>query len=182
MVQDDRGWQRDLAWRRGFDPTGPGRSTVFPRLRPNGAATRRRSATRFRAIDLQSCGQLQSNGTRRRCVDAALLRLVEAAVQPRPNGAVPLRQRGSVSANQVRGAASLSMLWLGAAASTGWCRSLELAQSKKASPVKPTIFPASLPRPGAVVIGWCRSLELAQSKKATFRIPWVSTPDLEVSQ
>ncbi len=63
MVRDDRGWQRGLACRRSFDPTGPGQSTVFPRLRPNGAATRGCSVVGLRANNLQPCGQFQSNGT-----------------------------------------------------------------------------------------------------------------------
>jgi hypothetical protein len=62
--------------------------------------------------------------------------------------------------------ASLSMLRLGAAASTGWCCSLELAQSKKASLTKPTLFSCFL-----TATRHCRSLELVQSKKASHAKP-----------
>ena len=123
VVQDGRGWQRGLACRRSFDPTGPGQSTVFPRLRPNGASSHGRSVAGLRASNLQSCGQLQSNGPR--CGGAAQLgsgqtiySLVDSfsrtgprdAVQPRSNDAVPLRRCNSASSGRVRGAASLSML------------------------------------------------------------------------
>jgi len=52
-----------------------------------------------------------------RSVNAALLRLTKSA-----------------------SIASLSMLWLGAAASTRWCCNLELVQPKKASRAKPTVL------------------------------------------
>ena len=149
MMRDDRSWRRRPA----------------VRLRPNGASTHGRGVTGLRvanlqscgqlqsngtgAANLQSCGQLQSNGTRRRCVDAALLRLVEAAVQPRPNGAVLLRRFRLIEAASI---ASLNMLRLGAAAPTGLCCSFEPAQSKKVPRTKPTLFSASLPRPGDAAV------------------------------
>ena len=110
MVRDDRGWQRGLACRRSFDPTGPGQSTVFPRLRPNGAATRGCSVVGLRANNLQPCGQFQSNGTGQTIyslVDSFSRTGPRDAVQPRSNGTVALRQRGSISSNQVRRAASV---------------------------------------------------------------------------
>ena len=138
VVRDDRGWQRGLACRRSFDPTGPGQSTVFPQLRPNGASTR--GQTIYSLVDsfsrtgpvavvrrslvlgkqstvLWTASVERDPATRRR--GAALFRLTRSAAQLRPNDAVPLRRCNSASSGRVRGAASLSMLWLGAAASTG---------------------------------------------------------------
>ena len=112
ILQDGRGW--------------PGQSTVFPRLRPNGASTQWRGMTRFRAIDLQSYGQLQSNGTPRR-------------------GAASVQRRWAAL---WWGYTSLSIQWPGAAATTGWRCGLELVQPKKASCSKAwesTLFPCILP-------------------------------------
>jgi len=81
---------------------GWGELQFFLQLRPNGALTRGCSAAGFRAINLQSCGQLQSNGTPRRRVASAQRRWVVLSTQLRPNDIVPLRRCNSVSSNQVR--------------------------------------------------------------------------------
>ena len=81
------------------------------------------------------------------------------AARPRPNDAGLLRRRSSISSDQVRNAASLSMLWPGAAAITGLYCDLEPAQPKKAScskayspsrdPATLRFFTTEVRRPGA---------------------------------
>ena len=97
-----------------FSRTGPGKqSTVFLQLQSNGTR-RRMGAAQLGSgqtiYSLSSASIKRDPATQRslsrtgpgRSTDAALLRLVEAAVQPRPNGTGLLRRCSSVSSNQVR--------------------------------------------------------------------------------
>ena len=89
MVRDDRGWQRGLA----------------ARLRPNAAWPAGAASTQRDRGNLQSFLGFDPTGPGRliySLVDSFSRTGPRDAAQPRPNGTVPLRQRGSASSSQVR--------------------------------------------------------------------------------